>query len=138
MKLGTLINNRQVFDILYKARLDGRRTLQLRKILKSFAQEIDVFNELKDERIKAIGKKDESGNYIIEPDTPEYGEILGYMNELAASEIPDPEPVLEESDLEKLNVSSDDIDRMEALGLIRWRNVNTTELDRPNEVEGSN
>ncbi len=138
MKLGTLINNQGVISKLYKVQLDGRRALQLRKILKSFAKELETFEELKNEKVTNIGKKTKDGNFAVEPGTPEYQEAVKYINELANTDIADPEPVFTDDSLEKLELSAWELDAIIAMGLYKEADDDSaTNVDRSGEVVGS-
>ena len=104
MKLGTLINNRDVLERLYKARVDG---------------ELETFDEARNEKIKELGNETEDGGAQIEPGSEAYQEVMQYLNEMAESEIEGPEAILTEDDLFSLDLSAEDIDKIEQLGLLK-------------------
>jgi len=116
MKLGIIIANREILQLLYKTRLDGRRALKLRKYIKALNEEILTFEEARNDYIREHGSGEPPK---IQPGTNGYTEFIKYLNEMAESEVESPDPILTESDLEHFGeLSIEDIDRIEALGLL--------------------
>lgn len=119
MKLGALVNNREVLSHIRRSRLDGKRALRLRKIIGRFYEELKPFDDAKNEFIREHGEKTADGDFQIKSDDPKYAELLQYLNDMAATEIDDGEPIFTRSDLERLDLSVEDIDGIEALGLLK-------------------
>ena len=129
MKLGVLVNNSEILERLYKTRLDGKRALKLRRTIKRLNEELQTFEEAKNERIKEVGETDEQGNMMVHPGTEEYNELVQYLNEMSGTEIEDIDPVLSTDDLETLDLSVEDIDRIEHIGLLKNGEVERYEKD---------
>src|SRR6056297_2625458 len=119
MKLQALLVNREALTTLYQTKVDGKRALKLRKAIKKLGEELETFDEAKNEKIRELGEEDEQGNIQITPGTDAYNEVMQYLNEMTTSEIDDPEPILTEDDLETLDLSVQEIDQIEALGLLK-------------------
>jgi len=118
MKLGMVVNNRDVLERLYQTRIDGKRALKLRKAIKQLNEELSNFDEARDAKIKEVGTADEEGNLQVELGSDAYQDVVQYLNEMAASEIDPPEAILIDNDLETLDLSVEDIDKIEQLGLL--------------------
>lgn len=118
IKLGMLINSKEILDRLYKTRLDGARALRLRKIIKRFSEEITTFNEARNDYILEHGEKTEKGAKI-EPNNPTFPDFLQYVREMGETEIDAPEPFFGEKELATLDLSVEDIDQIEVLGLLK-------------------
>lgn len=117
MKLGILVNNQEILQRIYRTKLDGKRALKLRKTIKKLNSELETFNEARNDFIKEHGSGDPPQ---IKSGTQAYTEFLEYFNEMAESEVEDPEPILTETDLGFLgDLSIEDIDHLEALGLLK-------------------
>jgi len=129
VKLGVLVNNSEILERLYKTRLDGKRALKLRRTIKRLNEELQTFEEAKNERIKEVGETDEQGNMMVHPGTEEYNELVQYLNEMSGTEIEDIDPVLSTDDLETLDLSVEDIDRIEHIGLLKNGEVERYEKD---------
>lgn len=118
IKLRTLINSKKILDRLYKTRLDGARALRLRKIIKRLAEEIKTFNEARNDYILGHGEKTKEGAKI-EPNSPAFSDFLKFVQEMGEAEIDAPEPFFGEKELATLDLSAEDIDQIEALGLLK-------------------
>ncbi len=120
MKLGVLINNQSVLEKLYKTPLDGKRAFGLRKRIKKMNEEITTFNEARDEYIKTHGTERENGGVEIpQDDRKAVQAFVEYLNEMLGSEIDDMEPFFTEDDLAGMDLSVQEIDQIEALGLLK-------------------
>lgn len=118
MKLGTLVNNRSALESLYQMRIEGDRTLKLRKELKRLKAELSEFDEARDEKIREIGERTEDGAKV-EPDTAEYRQLIQYMNEMAKADVEPPEAMLTETDIKTANISSQEIDGLVDIGFLK-------------------
>lgn len=120
MKLGTLVNNQGVLEKLYKTPLDGRRAFQLRKRLKALGEEIKVYEEARAEYIREHGTAREDGGAEISPDDREaVSAFVEYLNGMLDNDIEGPEPFFTEDDLEAMSLSVQELDQIEALGLLK-------------------
>jgi hypothetical protein len=118
LKLSVLVNNREILNRLYKTRLDGGRAFRLRKTINRLSEELHTFEAARDDYIRMHGKKTKDGGAKIEPGDSVFSDFLQYVNEMGETEIDAPEPFFSESDLTKLELSVEDIDRISALGLL--------------------
>lgn len=112
MKLSTLWQSKEDLQIAYKAELDGRRALQLRKALKAIQAELDTAQELWNEAIQKYGSGDR-----INPGDPGWNDFVKYVTEAFDTEVDVVwEAVLQPDDFEK--ISPKQLDALVAVGLM--------------------
>jgi vacuolar-type H+-ATPase subunit I/STV1 len=116
MKLGVIVNNRQVIDKLVQPTLPGDKALKLRRAIKQYRDELQHFDDEKNSYIQKYGKDN-----AITPDMSEAFEgIMKLMNEMAESEAQIKTGfVLSDEDIKSMEFSVQDIDSLVALGLYK-------------------
>ena len=118
MKLGTLVNNQQALEKLRKATFPGQKAFAMRKTLKGLTEELKTWEEMKTDYIKEHGEKLEGDRYEISPGSPAFVKFFDWANGVLSSDIQDPAEKLTEDDLAGVDLSIQDIEGLEALGLL--------------------
>lgn len=86
--IGIIVGCKSAFDGLSETKgLSGKTTINRRKLLKPFYDEIESFEDLKNEKIKELGIDDGSGKIVIKQNTKEYDSILNFINEISGTEV---------------------------------------------------
>lgn len=68
--------------------ISGSTILKIRKIVKVFIDELKIYEDLVNEKIKEFGVVDEStGKTIVKTDSPHYKEVIDFINDLSNTEI---------------------------------------------------
>lgn len=102
--------------------LSGKTTIARRKLLKPFIEEIDAVEDLKNDKIKELGKDDGSGSITIKPGTKEYDEIFNFINQISSVEVEievgTPINVDELQNATKCNLTNIEISTLIELGIL--------------------
>ena len=118
VKLGTLVQSEGVFDTVRSLQLSGTIVIDVRKNLKPFVSEIELFKELRQERILQYKKPDASGKISITIGEPGHDEIKQFITEMFNKiiEIDIKNPVSINDLVLGGKISNDELDYLVALG----------------------
>jgi hypothetical protein len=120
VKLGIIVNNADALKAAYGLKLkSGSRAFKLRSKLVEFEKQMEIFNAMKNDAIKATGKEQ------IGQNDPEFAEIVTMLNEAVTEDVDiTVEPLIEMADLESAELSAKEIDGIIALGLFKVEDQN--------------
>jgi predicted DNA-binding protein len=119
MKLKTLLEGKDTLEKLYSATVDGKTAYQIRKAIKQFNEELETFNQLKDDFIEQHGKENKNKILSIQPDSEEYPKFVEYLNEAVEQEIKDAPFQLDQNVLNGVKLSAKELDLLINMNLIK-------------------
>lgn len=86
--IGVIVGCKSTFDGLSETKgLSGKTTIARRKLLKPFYDEIESYEDLKNEKIKELGTDDGSGKVVIKPKSKEYDTIVKFINDMSTEQV---------------------------------------------------
>lgn len=125
IKLGVLVNNAGVlkkFEEIPLRSLSGKKALELRRALKKIQEEIQVFEDAKDQYVRENGEPDEAGNVNIK-DPHMIKKAYQFLEDMAQTEVSVTwQPVLDDTTIEVIATNIDltirDLDVIEEIKLM--------------------
>ncbi|MEX2444514.1 MAG: hypothetical protein WD492_12975 [Alkalispirochaeta sp.] len=113
MKIGDLLNAREATSALYRAKVNGKTAIQVRRAVRQIEQELSDYDEARKKWIESEGLEGKQISELTD-------EQRQYMQELFNAEVdPSWKAPVSIDDLEGVEVSAAELDALISVGLVR-------------------